>query len=36
MNGEEFFDALMDDDDLCTIPVLMLTSVNDDVMENVC
>ncbi len=33
MNGEEFFNALKADPDLAKIPVLMLTSVNDDEIE---
>ena len=33
MNGEGFFDALMADPELRSIPVLMLTSVNDDEIE---
>ncbi len=33
MNGEQFFKALKADADLASIPVLMLTSVNDDQIE---
>ncbi len=33
MNGEAFFDALMNDPELRSTPVLMLTSVNDNEIE---